>query len=461
MNIKSKNLALFILLITLSAGCKKEWLDAKPNKALVVPTNVADLQALIDNTGTMNTQLPALSMVGDGDYYVGDDKYNSLGSPQEKGAYIWASTSTFYGGQPSSDWGRAYARILQTNVVLDGLLSIKIDDENISAYQNVKGSALFYRSLDYYNLSQQYCKPYDQSKSITDLGLPLRVSSNVNLNVTRSTVKQTYDQVINDLLQAVPLLTSTPLYPTRPSKQAAFGLLARVYLSQDNYTKAFLYADSCLQLQSGLMNFNELTPTKFMPFQQFNKEVIFHAGLGNYASASPVAAQIVDPDLYQSYDANDLRLKFYFVDNGDGKGNYAFQGSYFGVAIPLFGGIATDEMYLIRAECNARAGLVTAAMNDLNELLRNRYKTDEFSNLTAANADDALAIIIAERRKELCFRNLRWTDLRRLNKDPRFQTTLTRNLNGQTYTLPPNSTRYVLPIDPVEETLGGLQQNPR
>jgi len=93
--------------------------------------------------------------------------------------------------------------------------------------------------------------------------------------------------------------------------------------------------------------------------------------------------------------------------------------------------------------------------------LKNRYKTGTFTNLTAANADDALALIVKERRKELCFRNLRWSDLRRLNKDSRFQVTLTRNVNGQSYTLAPNSSRYVLPLDPIETTSGGLQQNPR
>jgi hypothetical protein len=448
------------LVITCNA-CKKSWSDAKPNKALVVPTSVADFQALLDNSSTMNTQLPTLSMVGDGDYYVSDATYNSLSSPQEKGAYLWVPTADFYGGQPSIDWIVAYTRILQDNVVLDGTTSLTTNANNQAAYNNVKGSALFYRCLDFFDLSQQYCKPYDPSSASNDLGLPLRTSSNVNLTVLRSSLKATYDQITNDLLQAVPLLPVSPLYPTRPSKPAAFGLLARVYLSQENYSKALLYADSCLQLKNDLMNFNGLTPKKLAPFARFNKEVIFHAGLANYASAFPIKAQIVDSSLYRSYSSNDLRLTFYFVNNGDGKGHMAFQGSYFGVAIPPFGGIATDEMYLTRAECYARTGNTAAAMNDLNTLLQNRYQTGTFSNLTAANGDAALMLILAERRKELCFRNLRWSDLRRLNKDTRFQVTLTRTVSGQIYTLPPNSPKYVLPLDPIETTSGGLQQNLR
>jgi tetratricopeptide (TPR) repeat protein len=458
-----KYLKYFILLLAFMCAfaCKKNWLDGKPSKSLVVPSTVADYQALLDNTSAMNTQLPTLSMVGDGDYYISDTKYNSLSVPQEKGAYIWANTVDFYGGQPGVDWITAYGRILQTNVVLDGLKSLSVVNSDLTAFNNVKGSALFYRSLDLFYLSQQYCKTFDAKSAGTDLGLPLRISSNVNLKVNRSTLQATYDLFIGDLLTAIPLLPVTPTYPTRPCKPAAYGLLARIYLSQENYEKALLYSDSCLQLKHDLMNYNAVTPKKLAPFTRFNTEVIYHTALGNYASAFPVNAQIVSPDLYQLYSSNDLRQTYYFINNGDGQNHVAYQGSYTGAAIPPFGGIATDEMFLTRSECYARAGNLTAALNDLNTLLQNRYKTGTFSALTASNTDAALSLILTERRKELCFRNLRWTDLRRLNKDSRFQITLTRTINGVTYTLPPNSPKYVLPLDPIETTSGGLQQNTR
>ena len=81
--------------------------------------------------------------------------------------------------------------------------------------------------------------------------------------------------------------------------------------------------------------------------------------------------------------------------------------------------------------------------------------------VTVTDADELLRIILQERRKELLFRSLRWTDLRRLNKDSRFAVTLTRKLNNDTYTLPPNDARYVLPIPQQEIEESGIQQNPR
>jgi hypothetical protein len=124
-------------------------------------------------------------------------------------------------------------------------------------------------------------------------------------------------------------------------------------------------------------------------------------------------------------------------------------------------------MYLIRAECLARGGDKTAAMNDLNTLLRARWAKDPITGAslyvdqTAIDADNALRIILNERRKELVLRATRWIDLRRLNQDPRFAITLTRNIAGQIYTLPPNDKKYVYPIPDNEIRLSGLQQNPR
>jgi len=454
-NINIKWFCLLLSAIALFSSCKKDWLNAKPNESLVVPTSVANYQALLDNEAVMNTRQPGLQEVSADDFYLSYASYQGI-SLAEMSAYLWADTKGFYGGQASADWLYAYARILNENVTLDGISSLKSDAASQAAYNNVKGSALFYRSLDFFNLAQEFCKDYSGTTANTDLGLPLRTSSNVNLIVNRSSVQQTYDQIINDLLKATPMLPVKPLYPTRPSKPAAYGLLARIYLSQENYSKALLYADSCLQLYPTLLDFNTLKTAAANPIARFNKEVIFHYTLSGYASFRTTRL-IVDPILYSSYTSNDLRKSIYFLTVS---GNISYKGSYDGDLV-FFGGLATDEMYLIRAECYARAGNTTNAMNDLSTLLQTRWKSGTYTAMTAGSPDAALSLILNERRKELCFRGLRWTDLRRLNNDSRFQTTIVRNLNGQTYTLLPNSPKYVLPIDDIEILLGGLQQNPR
>ena len=81
--------------------------------------------------------------------------------------------------------------------------------------------------------------------------------------------------------------------------------------------------------------------------------------------------------------------------------------------------------------------------------------------MTASGTDDALKKILTERRKELLLRGIRWTDLRRLNYDSQFATTLTRVVNTQIITLMPNDNRYVYPIPNDEILYSGVTQNPR
>jgi hypothetical protein len=140
--------------------------------------------------------------------------------------------------------------------------------------------------------------------------------------------------------------------------------------------------------------------------------------------------------------------------------NFTIKGSYGGNSI-RFTGLATDEIYLIRAECHARKGDAISAMKDLNALLEKRWKSTDWVPFTAGNANDALNKILIERRKELCFRGIRWNDLRRLNMDPQFSMTLQRTINSQTYTLPSNDPKYVLPIPIGVILLNNIEQNPR
>jgi len=55
-------------------------------------------------------------------------------------------------------------------------------------------------------------------------------------------------------------------------------------------------------------------------------------------------------------------------------------------------------------------------------------------------------------------RTLRYTDLKRLNKEGA-NITLTRFIKGQTYTLLPNDPRYALPIPDDVIQVSGMPQN--
>jgi hypothetical protein len=129
--------------------------------------------------------------------------------------------------------------------------------------------------------------------------------------------------------------------------------------------------------------------------------------------------------------------------------------------VALFSGLATDELYLVRAECAARNGNTAAALGDLNALLSKRWKTGTYVPLSAGSAEAALNLIITERRKELAGRLIRWSDLKRLRSDSRFAVTLSRKINGQVFSLTPDSRRYAYPIPFDETSASAIQQNER
>lgn len=450
---------LYLIILTgsvLWTSCKKDWLNAKPNLNLVVPSSVNDYQQLLDNSLVFNLNLPALGEIGSADYTMTVASFNALSTNREKNSFLWLP-DIYDGETVVADWQFPYEVVFNANVAMEGLNSISKNTSNESAWNNVQGSALFYRANAFYSLAQVFCKTYVPSSAATDLGIPLRLQSDVTVKSVRATVQQTYSQIIADLQAAKNLLPVTPLYKTRPSKPAVYALLAKTYLEMQDYQDALLNADSCISLYPGLINFNTLSATATYPFVLFNDEVIFHVGMCSYPSLTQ-SKLLVDPTLYSYYAANDLRKTLFFKTVS---GGYTFKGSYYG-GNRLFAGIASDEIYLIRAECYARAGNVAAAIGDLNTLLQTRYKSGTYvPYATSMTADAALQLVLQERRKELVFRGIRWPDLRRLNLDSRFATTLSRTFNGQNYTLPPNDIRYVLPIPPNEIQISGFPQNPR
>ena len=438
---------LLLALAFLPGGCKKDWLDAKTNKNLVVPASLSDFQALLDNTDIMNAYSCGIGEIGSDGHTVMPSRWLRE-SGQEYNAYTWRHD---YPVTNSLDWNTPYRRVAYCNLVLEGLDKINPDnDSDRDWWKALKGNALFQRGRSFFELAQVYAPAYTTATIPGNWGIPLRLSSDINIPSVRSTVQDTYNQVIADLMAAKDLLPLVPLYKTRPSKPAALALLSRVYLAMEVYGVAFTYADSCLQLTNRLLDYNMLYDTA--PVPRFNDEVIFHSTLVNWGNINSDA--LVDSSLYALYDAADRRKTVYFNTSS----GIVFKGSYYGGTL-LFSGLATDELYLTRAECNARMGNTAKAMQDVNTLLKKRYKSG-FAELTAADAKDALSKILLERRKELLLRGLRWTDLRRLNHDPAYAVTISHAVPGKNYTLAPDSDHYTFPIPDDIIQLSGMTQNP-
>ena len=408
MNYKSTFFLLMVISTLLS--CKK-YLEVKTDKTLTVINTAADLQSLLDLYRYVNYSDPFINQVCSDDYYLTEARFKAL-TQQEQNLYIWANSNLYT--PPSNAWSDTYDNIYRANLVMDNIDKVNFDSTSeIIKYDDLKGQALFLRAKSLFCAVSTWSLAYDSTSANKDLGVPLRLSSDFNQKTSRASVQETYDQIINDLLLAVALLPEKPLHVLRASKPAAQALLARVYISIGDYSKCRLYSDSCLKIKSAILDFNTLDTNSSVPFPAFNIEVIYESGAGFSTPLLPTRNR-TDSNLVSTFSEHDLRKKILLKKNIDN--SYSFKGGYSLAVGSLFDGIATDEVYLMRAECNARLGYDQLALDDIKALLSNRWLTNSYTSPSFGSSQEILNYILQERRKELILRGLRWMDIKRLNK---------------------------------------------
>lgn len=444
--------------IVVSSCSKTDFLNEKPQKSLLIPSTLDDFQAILDADDILNGThqggvTPQLGESRSDNFYVLDQNFDTDLQPQMQNYYIWEENP--YVGMNVDDYLWPYRAILYTNTVLEEISSAKHTAQENDRYNSLVGQALFHRAHMFYHLAQVFAPVYDKRTDSHDRGIILRLSADINEHLTRATVGETYNQILTDLRASVALLDDSPVFKTRPSKQAAYGLLARTYLAMGEYEFAKYYADSCLYIQNDLLDFNLVNAGLVSPFQgpafahPVNREIVFFSAMLSAVSQgfpTSYSHALVDSSLYSSYHIDDLRRTVFFNPRGNG---YRFKGTFsFNAATHYFSGIAVDEILLIRAECNARLGNVEAAMGDLNRLIRSRWRAGaNYDPYSTQDKSEALSIILMERRKELLYRGLRWTDLRRLNKEGA-NISLSRMIKGKIYKLPANDQRWTLQLPP-------------
>lgn len=449
---KYQLLIIIIVLVWMMAPACKKYLDVKSDKRLVVLKTLDDLQAMLNDYYTLNTRTPGLGVASSDGYFYTLKEFNSM-YLLAKEKYIWDLKN-----YSKLDWYNAYRAVYMVNYCLDMIKKIKRTESNKEKWNEVKGAALFFRSFWYLKLAWVFSKAYDPKSARNDLGIVLRLSSDFTVPSKRASVEDSYERIIKDCKNAAKLLPDYPQKLTQPSRTAAYALLARTYLSMRKYDSAFKYSGMALKLNNNLLNFNndsEVDINSNTPFKPLNKEIIFYS---TQTTSFDVDEAFIDTVLYASYKTNDLRKQAYFRPNGryfSLKATYNATSKY-----SFFSGLATDELFLIKAECEARNGKVQDGIRSLSKLLKNRYKAGTLSLPSSLSQQKAIDLILIERRKELFSRGTRWSDIKRLNLEGK-NIVLTRKLGDKIYTLKPNSNYYALPLPADVIKLTGMPQNPR
>lgn len=441
-----------IIVVFLFSSCTK-FLEEKSNITFAIPESFKDLRALMNNESQLNRSFPALIEAGSDDYYVKEAVLKGRREAEQL-VYTWKNHSE---RSDLSSWNKLYNTVLVANVTLEGLKRIK--DGSETERKILRGEAMFARSLAFYYLSQLFCLPYDAARKKELLGIPLRTSSDFQDLFERANMEDTYEFIIKELLESIAYLPDAVQYKSRPSKPAAHALLARLYLIMGDYKEANENAGSALRFNNKLMDYSKLNAKLNFPIALDNEELIYYGvGFNGYLLVNNRA--FIPQNLYNSYDDRDLRKKIFFLKSSD----ITFKGNYDGKNSIYFAGFATDELYLIRAECEIRLGRIAEGLDFLNKLLILRFEKGSYLPYKDLDETEALSLVLSERRKELIKRGIRWTDLRRLlNEKGRVSKLMRKADNGidqSSYTLEPIGKNYTYPIPSGVTDIHAYKQNP-
>lgn len=351
----------------------------------------------------------------------------------------------------TSYWSQAYKIIAAANKVIG-----YVSGDASAEMKQLKGENLYLRAMVHYNLVRIFGRPYPQNKG-ENPGVPILregMDDNEVLTLARSSVKEVYDSVISDLLAASELMTveKSSIYA---SKEVAYALLSKVYLFKEDNANALKYAN--LVIESGryaLLSSSDL-PNYFKLVPENNTETIFAvrhtnvqiAGIGTmYISSdragNPLAQGVSGwAELYASQkyvdfinkNPQDLRKSFItpYMLNGELQYNkkltpatpmyyinkYTLQDNVINGSSPVY--LRLADIYLIRAEANAKLGNMQKALDDVN-LIRTRAGLTGTALYTTANVAAAgktiLDVVLEERFLELAFEGHRVYDLFRNNR---------------------------------------------
>ena len=426
----------WICLLSLNLVSCKKYLSSYSQNMSFIET-ATDLNEILIGDAYISVQNDLLTNL----FHIADDDIE-MGIPTiayelnyEHGILYWQAEPRMnsVGDVIRSDnyYNTVYAKIARINTIIFEADRLRTKGEPVAVLNRICGEAHFLRALYYFTLANLYGKPYRPSTAHVDAGIPLKTEPGITSQfVTRSSVKDVYEQIVRDLETSDGYLSEKLAFSElRASKAAVAGLLSRVHLYMENYEKSIIYADRVIALNQFMLTDLNETPANSIFLNRSSREVIFTMG-GNEMGGRMLIHQdpptgyhiLVSGDLYNSYDPRDLRLQAFFKINSKGNIRAIKRGSERNSVLSDVSdkySLRLSEMYLNKAEALVASGRDQEAGAAIQFLLRSRFKPAEIPQWQASGAE-LIGKIREERRRELCFEGQRWFDLRRYGVNSKF-----------------------------------------
>ncbi|WP_295116347.1 RagB/SusD family nutrient uptake outer membrane protein [uncultured Chitinophaga sp.] len=344
---------------------------------------------------------------------LSSDEFTKATYSADEQLFFDNNLSASTGPVSSAIWAPMYASLYMINNLYENVekskgVSAKIKDE-------LMGEAKFLRALHNFYLVNLYDS------------LPLAVSSNYQVNalLPRTAPEKAWELINSDLTFAIEKMNTAYTergYRYRANRYAAYALMARTQLYQQNWIKAEENASNVIN--AGPYRLENLDST----FNIRSREAILqlaNAGTNLYAleagkttGGGAVATYRLSSYTKDAFEPNDLRWTKWVKIGTDG---FAGHGKYkvFSNTNPLLTAEATNilrlgEQYLIRAEARAMQDNLTGAIADVDSI-RARAGLPLISNTNPGISKENLLLAIEKERQTELFGELghRWLDVKR------------------------------------------------
>ncbi len=464
--------AVVAIVILLSTSCN-DFLNDIP-KGQKTPSTWADFNAFIKNSSFPYFEMDQLFCLMN-DVYKTPNALNS--NELTRAHYLWDENvdRTLINSVDKNAYFSAYEALFYWNLI------IEYTPEATECTQQQKdmliAQAKVLRAMTYFYVTNYYAAPYSE-KNKDLLSVPLVTSSSVEAPSPQVSLKNIYDFMISDLETAVSSLPKVGESILHPTKSAGYGMLARVYLNMGNYEKALQNASLALEENDKLFDWikfyhddearftnpNEYSPScKEDPEKNNVENYVFHFSSMSFWNGTNGLTYAISPERAAKFEKGDTRLLTHWKAKESSKSGKYFAGIY-GLE-PNKGGIRTPEMYYIKAECLARLGgeaNIKAAMDLVNKVRKTRILPEHYKDWSASSTKEAIQLIIADKANEYIQSQVIFCDYRRLNTEPEYAMTLTKQVDNKEYKLNPDSHLWIMPF-PIEVLNnpgnGSIQQN--
>lgn len=330
-------------------------------------------------------------------------------------------------------WYISYKIINDVNTVIEA--GEKVSDPDLATKQLI-GECYFLRAFCHFNLVRLYALPFTQNAASP--GIILRTSSADPAQKERASVQEVYQSIIQDAEKGAALMEQSRGVQYA-SREAAWALLSRAFLYKEDHDSTIFYADKVINSGKFTLETSDSYPTYFANATS-RPETIFciaFTDVDNYGKASIASMLYSDGNSGwgEEYASQSLRDTMsaqpmdkrwsYIVPLKDGSGNlqkkngidiyyiskFSFQGGNPSLSSPVM--FRLSEMYLNKAEAEAKKAQTTAALNDLDMIRKNRGLENQLYKGNLPSGQDILDVVLRERRIELAFEAHRTYDVYR------------------------------------------------